>query len=249
MASSPLTWLEAKQDPRANQLVKIGAALTASFGVTPDDIAYWNKGAAVNDYLQSALIPAIRDFAPASTAARDELQIDKTIVPFALPAFVPPPMPPLVQSAVEEMARAQSGASHAGDVPLRTDFLEWCDTLYKKMRLNGLSDSLAQNLGFLVPPAPVAATPSDLKPRILSLDTQPAGETRVTTSRDDQKMVHVQITLDTGAVLDKTLPNTRFVFMLPTDRAHSLEARARYADKDGNDIGQWSDIKTDSSEV
>jgi len=37
--------------------------------------------------------------------------------------------------------------------------------------------------------------------------------------------------------------------MLPTDRVHSLDAMVIYADRNGDDTGQWREIKSDTSEL
>ena len=100
-----------------------------------------------------------------------------------------------------------------------------------------------------MPVAPAPPLPGTLQPRITLIDTQPGGKVVVTTSRDNQKMVHVQLTLDTEQILEKTLPNTRLEFQLPIDRVHGFTARAIYTDKDGNDLGQWSDVRSDSSQI
>jgi hypothetical protein len=232
MPNSPFVWLEGTQDARAIQLVKIGNTLPTDFGVAAGDIAYWKHGAALNMWLQSQIIPAIRDFSTSATASRDELQLDKTIAAYVPPTLILPPAPV-----------APTG------VTMQTDFLEWCDTLYQKMKLDGLDASAAKNIGFLVPIAAAPTSPMALQPRITSIDTQPGGKVVVTTSRDNQKMVRAQLTLDTAQVLEKTLPNTRLEFALPVDRVHGFTARAIYTDKDGNDIGQWSDVRSDSSQI
>lgn len=234
MPNSPFVWLEGTQDARAIQLVKIGNTLSTDFGVAASDIAYWKHGAALNLWLQSQVIPAIRDFSTSATASRDELQLDKTIAAYVPPTLVLPPMPV-----------APTG------VVMQTDFLDWCDKLYQKMKLAGLDAAAAKNIGFLVPVAAAPLSPMALQPRITSIDTQPGGKVVVTTSRDNQKMVRVQLTLDTtpAQVLEKTLPNTRLEFALPVDRVHGFSARAIYCDKDGNDLGQWSDARSDSSQI
>lgn len=227
-------WLEPQQDAMALQLVKIGNTLPTSFGVTASDIAYWKYGAALNLWLQSQVIPAIRDFSTSATASRDELQLDKTIAAYVPPTLVLPPAP----------------AAPTG-VVMETDFLEWCDNLYQRMKLAGLDAAAAKNIGFLVPVAAAPPSPGTLQPRIISIDTQPGGKVVVVTTRDNQKMVRVQLTLDTTPpqVLEKMLPNTRLPFDLPVDRVHGFSAKAIYCDKDGNDLGQWSDARSDSSQL
>lgn len=216
----------------ALQLVKIGNTLPTAFGVAASDIAYWKYGAALNLWLQSQVIPAIRDFSTSATASRDELQLDKTIADYVAPTLVLPPAP----------------AAPTG-VVMQTDFLEWCDNLYQRMKLAGLDAAAAKNIGFLVPSTPAPPSPNALQPRITSIDTQPGGKVVVVTTRDNQKMVRVQITLDSGQVLEKTLPNTHLPFALPVDRVHGFSVKAMYADKDGNDLGQWSDARSDSSQL
>ena len=108
-----------------------------------------------------------------------------------------------------------------------------------RVQTNGLTPAQAKLAGFDVPEA-TATAQGNLQPRIVSNDTQPGGKTIVTTTRDGQTMVHCQITLDTGEVLNRTLANTKFTFTLPTDRVHGFTSRAIYADKNGEDIGQWS---------
>ena len=137
MPNSPFVWLEGKQDAMALQLVKIGDTLPTDFGVAASDIAYWKHGAALNLWLQSQVIPAIRDFSTSATASRDELQIDKTIADYAPPTLVLPPAPV-----------APSG------VVMQTNFLEWCDKLYQKMKLDGLNAVAAKNIGFWCPSRP-----------------------------------------------------------------------------------------------
>ena len=239
MPNTPYVWMESKQDALANQLVTIGSNLAvsgANYGLSAAQIAQWQKGAAVNAYLQTQLIPAIRDFSGAATAARDELQLDKTVETFIVPVFNAPPMPPLVQSAISD--------------PLQTDFLEWCDKMFQTMKLSGgLTDSAAKGLGFLVTEAAPPIPPSQLQPRITAIDTEANGKTTVKVSRGGQPMIHCRVTLDSGQVFEKTLANSQFLFDLPTDRVHGFSAMAIYADRNGNDVGQWSDPKSDSSEI
>lgn len=230
------TWTHTKQEELAPQLVTIAGNLQtqgAAFGLSAADAATWLQGARVNFWLQTQLIPALRDFSVAATAARDELQLDKVVADFPFPDLTLPPKP----------------APVAGAAPLQTDFLDWANKSYQAMRTAGLSDSQAIALGFLVPP-PTQATPvGDLKPRVTSIDTQAGGKCVVTSSRDGQKMVHCRLLLDTGEKMDKVLANSQFTFTLPTDRVHHFEAMAIYADKNGEDLGQWSDVKSDTSEL
>ena len=94
-------WLESKQDAIASQLVTIGDNLFAQsddgtkniYGITPAEIATWRQGAAINGYLQLRLIPAVRDYSGGLTAARDELQLDQSVVPFVIPPFSAPAPP------------------------------------------------------------------------------------------------------------------------------------------------------------
>ncbi len=235
MATAYFTWAKPKQDELAAQLVTLSGNLKtqgAGFGLSPADIATWQNGAAFNFWLQTKLIPALRDFSVAATSARDELQLDKEIVPFAVPNFTLPVAPTLVAGA-----------------PLQTDFLDWANKSYGAMRTAGLTDSQALALGFLVPPPSVATPVSDLKPRVASIDTQASGKVVVTCSRDNQKMVHCRLVLDTDVVMEKVLANSQFTFVLPTDRVHHFEVTAIYADKNGEDIGQWSDVKAETSEL
>ena len=242
MSNGHFVWLESKQDAIASQLVTIGDNLFAQsedgtkniYGVSPAEIATWRQGAAMNDYLQSRLIPAVRDYSGGLTAARDELQIDNTIAPFAMPPFnVPAPPAPI-----------------AGAQPLDTDFLDWVDKRYQSMKLNGLSDSAAKALGFLVPATDVSApNPATMQPRVTSILTEASGHTTVSVERKSQPQIHFRLTIDTGEILNKTLPNSKAIFVLPVDRVHGFEATAIYADKNGDDYGQWSDAKSDSSEL
>lgn len=252
MPNTPYVWLESKQDPLASQLVTIGGNLAsqgATFGLSVANIAYWQKGAAVNDYLQTQLIPAVRDFSGAATTARDEFQLDKLIVLFLIPSFIPPPMPPLVQTAIDEMVRAQTGTALPGDRPLQTDFLDWCDHQFQTMKLvGGLSESAAKALGFLVPASAPPIPPAQMQPRITSIDTEANGKTTVKVLRGHAKMIHCRVALDSGQIFEKTLANSEFKFDLPTDRVHNFSAMAIYADNNGEDFGQWSDPKSDTSE-
>ncbi len=235
MATPYFVWTDGKQDILAGQLVTIGgnlAALDPKFRPTPDEIAYWQYGAAMNSWLQTRAHPSAHDLSTGLNASRDELQLDKTVEEFVVPSYTLPPPP----------------VAPAGVGPLNTDFLSWCNRLYVKMQSQGLTPAQAKLAGFVVPDT-VATPQGELRPRVVSNDTQPAGKTIVTTTRDGQTMVHCQITLDTGEVLNKTLANTKFTFMLPTDRVHGFSSRAIYADKDGQDIGQWSEPKSDTSEV
>ncbi len=235
MAQGHFIWMKGAQDALASQLVAIGgnlSGLDAKFGVTQGDVAYWQYGAAVNNWLQVSASPSAHALSTGLTTSRDELQLDKTVEAWVPPTYVLPAMPALP----------------AGVAPLQTDFLDWCNRLYLRMQSNGLTPAQARLAGFDVPET--TATPQgDLQPRIVSNDTQPAGKTIVTTTRDGQTMVHCQLTLDTGEVLDKTLATTKFTFTLPTDRVHAFSSRAIYADKNGEDIGQWSEAKSDTSEV
>jgi len=67
--------------------------------------------------------------------------------------------------------------------------------------------------------------------------------------RQSQPQIHFRLALDTGETMNKTLPNSKASFVLPTDRVHGFEATAIYADKNGDDYGQWSDAKSDTSEL
>lgn len=235
MAQGHFIWMKGAQDALASQLVTIGdqlSGLDPKFGVTSDDVAYWQYGAAVNNWLQVMASPSAHNLATGLTTSRDELQLDKTVEDWVAPTYALPAMPALP----------------AGVAPLQTDFLDWCNRLYVRMQTNGLTPAQAKLAGFDVPETP-ATPPGELQPRIVSNDTQPAGKTIVTTTRDGQTMVHCQLTLDSGEVLDKTLATTKFTFMLPTDRVHAFTSRAIYADKNGEDIGQWSEAKPDTSEV
>lgn len=236
MSAVYFVWTHTKQEELAPQLVTIATNLQtqgAGFGLSAADTTTWLYGARVNFWLQTQLIPALRDFSVSATAARDELQLDKTVVDFPFPNMTLPPKP----------------APVAGAAPLQTDFLDWANKSYSAMRTAGLTDSQAIALGFLVPPPAPPIPVADLKPRIVSIDTQAGGKCVVTSSRDGQKMVHVKITLDTGVAMEKTLANSQFTFILPTDRVHSFDAMAIYADKNGEDLGQWSDVKSDTSEL
>ena len=175
----------------------------------------------------------MRDYSGALTAARDELQIDKTSETFALPQFNAPAPP----------------APFAGAEPLQTDFLDYADKLYQKMRLQGLSDAAAKSLGFLVPSTEAAPNPGTMQPRVTSILTEASGHVTVGAERQSQPQIHFRLTLDSGEVFDKTLPNSKASFMLPTDRVHHFEAMAIYADRNGDDFGQWSDAKGDTSEL
>ena len=245
MSNGHFVWLESKQDALAPQLVSIGQNLGApdapgsaqtqgeKYGLSPAEIATWQNGAAMNFYLQVQLISAARDYASALTAARDELQIDKTSADFALPQFNPPAPP----------------APVAGSVTLQTNFLDWADKIYQRLKLNGLSDAAAKSLGFLVPDTVGAPNPAQMQTRITSIATEPAGHTTISAERKSQPQIHFRVVLDTGQSFDKVLPNSKATFELPTDRVHGFEARAIFADRNGDDFGQWSDARSDSSEV
>ncbi len=233
MANVPYVWVEQMLDKRAAQLGRIGENLTPAFGVTEEEVLYWRNGAAMNSYLQTQIIALIRDFSTAVTAARDELQLGKAVADFEAPTMSLP-APPILTG---------------GAPPLQTDFLGWCDRLFQRMKLNGLPPSEAKAIEFLVSGGAPTHRISDLKPRLISMFGTPGGKISVTTTRENQKMVHVQITLDTDVVLEKTLPGTRFSFEVPTDRPHILHVRACYTDAQGEDIGHWSDIKTATSEI
>ena len=235
-------WLESKQDAIATQLVTIGDNLFAQsedgtkdvYGLAPSDVATWRQGAAMNAYLQLRLIPAIRDYSGGITAARDELQIDKTIAPFSVPPFNPATPP-------EPLPGAQ---------PLDTDFLDWADKRYQNMKLSGgLTDAQAKTLGFLVPVAATPPNPATMQPRVTSISTEAGGHVTLSVERQSQPQIHFRLTLDTGEVMNKTLPNSKASFVLPLDRVHGFEATAIYADRNGDDFGQWSDAKSDSSEL
>ncbi len=235
MATPYFTWTASKQDELAAQLVNIGEnlpSLDSRIRSTPEEIAYWQFGAAMNNWLQTRANPSSHDLSTGLISSRDEFQLDKVIEEFVTPTYTLPPAP----------------IAPAGVGPLQTNFLDWCNRLYNAMQTRGLTPAQAKLAGFIV--SETISTPQgDLQPRIVSIDTQPAGKTIVTTTRDGQTMVHCQLTLDTGEVLNKTLANTKFTFTVPTDRVHSLSARAIYADKNGEDIGQWSDAKSETSEV
>ncbi len=242
ISNGHFVWLESKQDAIASQIVTVGDNLFAQsekgtkpvYGVSPAEVATWRNGAAMNAYLQQWLIPAVRDYSGGLTAARDELQIDKTVAPFVVPPFNPPAPPtPL-----------------AGAAPLDTDFLDWCDKRYQNMRLSGgLTDAAAKALGFLVPDEQSAPNPATMQPRVTSILTEAAGHTTVSVERQSQPQIHFRLTLDSGEVMNKTLPNSKASFVLPTDRVHHFEATAIYADRNGDDYGQWSDAKGETSEL
>ena len=235
MSYSPLVWLEGKLDSMAAQLVAIGNALDAQgadYGLTPEEIDQWHNGAAMNNYLQIQLTSAVRDYSSALTNLRGELQFDKTPREFVLTPFSPP-APPTMRAAP----------------PLQTDFCDFCNALYKRMKLTGgLTDSVAKSMGFLVPATDVAPpNPATMKPRVSSLMAEAGGKVTVTVERQNQPQIHFRLTLDSGEVLDKTLPNSKASFTLPVDRVHRFDAIAIYSDRNGDDYGQWSDAKSDTS--
>lgn len=242
MANGHFVWLESKQDAIASQLVTIGDNLFAQsesgtqeiYGLTSADIAMWRQGAAMNAYLQLKLIPAIRDYSNGVTAARDELQIDKTVAPFSFAPFnAPAPPAPIV-----------------GTPTLDTDFLDWCDKRYQNMKLSGgLTDAQAKTLGFLVPESVSPPNPATMQPRVMSILTEAGGRVTVSVERQSQPQIHFRLSLDSGEVFDKTLPNSKASFVLPTDRVHGFGATAIYSDKNGDDYGVWSEAKSDSSEL
>ena len=229
-------WLESKQDPMAQQLVTIAGNVKtqgAAYGLTPGQIATLEQGAAMNFYLEVTLIGAAHDYASALVKSRDELQLDKTVEAFALPQWNPPAPPSPV----------------AGAETLMTDFLDYFNARYGDMQRNGLTAANAQAMGFLVPSTESAPNPATMKSRVTSILTESAGKTTIVGDRQNQKQIHFRVTLDSGQVFDKVLPNSRATFMLPTDRVHSFDAMVIYADSNGDDYGQWSDVKSDTSEL
>ena len=231
MASIKYGWAYTEQNELSGQLVNIGTKLPEEYGVTADKIAYWRYGAAVNQWLQMQANPAAHDLSMGLNGSRDELQLDKTVEVWQEPTFVMPPSP-----------------TAPADIVLMTNFVSWCNDLFRAMQRAGLSDANAKLIGFLVPD-PQAVSDNDLQARVVSIDTLPGGKIVVTTTRDHQTMVHCEVTLDTGEVMNKTLATTKFTFMLPTDRVHAFTARAIYADGQGEDMGQWSEVRSETSEL
>ncbi len=231
-------WAETELPKLIPQLGNIGVQLGTlgqGLGVPAAQIARWQGGAAVLEYLQSCIL-ATRSFSTSFTNARDSFLIDKTPVRFALPSLNLPPQSPAVQAAL-------------ADPNFLTDYLDFCDDVVEKSikKSPNYTPQLGLQLGLLTPPAPIPA--EQRKPIINSFHDGPLGTGEFNVERGNQPLVKVTVTLDDGRIIENRLPSAKIPIEFPTDRPHAFSAVAVYCDKLGREYGLKSEPFRGTSQI
>ena len=235
------TWQKTTDDGIADQMKTIGAnTLVEPFrtllDISPDDSKVWIALAAEQFWLQKTAIPAADALKRAYIAARDGL----THGPDRR-EYVRPPVPDFTGPVVP------SG------IVLYDDFYDWANLLVRAWKINPeFTPALQRQMGLEVPST---SDPAPEMPAIRQIKMQSGGVVMVDVFKGGAAGVIVQLNVDNagwpdvnvGGAFQKTPPGSRAIFQVPAGSAHALQIREAFANRMGQMVGDWSEVKSASS--
>ena len=234
------SWQFSLDEAVADQMVAIGANMSVApfkvlLGISADDAALWSALAAEQLWLQKHAIPDSYALYRAYVGARDTLTHgpDRT-------EYVRPTVP------------AFDGPTPPAGVEIFNDFYDWANLLVKEWKLKtAFTEALQRQMGLEVKPETETAD----VPLVRSVKMQSGGVVTVDVFKGRAPGVIIQLNVDgagwpdvmVGGANQKTPPGSRATFQLVPGAAHALQIREAFADRAGNMIGDWSEVKSASS--